>query len=201
MIFITSDSNFTLDEKLNISNWNIDDYTTDYGFRSATFDRVDDTRSINYPVALFLLDISAKGIKNALIIFLPIFFSMLLGLFALMVPLTFGKPNFRGIGFATASVTSLLGYRFVIQSMTPSVAYVTTTDSVYTLALITGFISFILLIIGTYLASARHVSEDMSKRELVYSQWATEMLNLAFTIMFVVLFIVAALFLYRILLL
>lgn len=108
MVFITADENFNIDRSLKLSNWAIDDITTDYGYRRASFDKIDENKHLEYPLALFTLTFSSMGIKDALIIFIPILFSILLGLFSLFIPLVYGELNVLGQAFSTVDRKSVV---------------------------------------------------------------------------------------------
>ncbi|MCK4265154.1 hypothetical protein KAW80_02225 [Candidatus Babeliales bacterium] len=196
MVFITSDASFTVDKRMALSNWVIDDYTTDYGFRVTKFEQVDEKKHLAYPLAIFVVDFSNIGVKNALIIFIPILFSILLGLFSLLVPLVYGIYNWVGITFATAAITSILGYRFVIQNMMPKVGYTTITDAVYTLTLAIVFVPFVLQVIISFMVSVKHkkIPEEVA---FGLARW----LNVLMSMAFIILTLITIIFLYKIMIL
>jgi hypothetical protein len=147
MIFTTTDSGFNISPRLTLANWNIGSVKTSYGFSQSVLDPYDDDKETESPEALFIINIMGIGIKNILIIFIPLLFGLLISLFSLL--LSYAQEE--GIKFmrtlSSAGITSLLAYRFVIQSIIPNVGYSTTTDSIYTLCLLTAFIPFIMQII------------------------------------------------------
>jgi hypothetical protein len=151
MTLITGDASFVISPTVSLPSWSIDDTTTDYGYSTARLDQVDDKKQIAYPQALFLISFSNIGIKDALIIFIPILFSILLGLFLLLIPYGTLGSNEVILSLSTVAITALLAYRFVIQNMMPTVGYLTTTDSVYTFGLLVTFILFFFRVIGTVL--------------------------------------------------
>lgn len=139
-VFNVLNTSFVVDKEANVSNWIIRNLTTNFGYKENLFDQADMTKSILKPIALFTIDFTKAGIKTALIIFIPIFLAFLLALFSFLLLIN----NF--IGRATLSVsslTALLGYRFVIQTLMPKVHYFTTVDYVYLTLLFMAFIIFI----------------------------------------------------------
>lgn len=149
MTLITEDASFGIAPTISLPSWSIDDTTTDFGYSMARLDKVDDKKQIAYPQALFLISFSSIGIKDALIIFIPILFSILLALFLLLIPYGAMGSNEVILSLTIVAITVLLAYRFVIQNIMPTVGYLTTTDSVYTYALFATFVPFIFRLIGT----------------------------------------------------
>ena len=102
------------------------------------------------------------------IIFIPlltaIFFSLLS--FALAVSNLIGR-----FSITITAVTALLGYRFVIERMMPSVSYFTTTDMVYTILLLFALLCFVFQLVFTreYSFLKRESSSKQSELRDKYS--------------------------------
>jgi hypothetical protein len=141
-----------------------------------------------------MIEFSSAGSKDALIIFIPILFTVLLGLFALLMPLAFDEDNYLGLTLAAAAITSHLAYRFVIQTMMPSVGYTITTDSVYVFALVILFVCFAFIIIGSYIAATLTQKNAASREEKVLT---IQEINLWFVISFIGLLIISVVCLYN----
>ncbi len=149
MMLLTKDARFNLSPHLLLGNWQIDDWETDYGFSRAKFDTSDLRKVTETPEVLFSLLVVNIGVKNILVIFVPLLFALLLALFSLLIPYTFENAHENALMFsvASASVASILAYRFVIQRLMPSVGYMTTTDYVFVLCLLVCMAIFLLHIL------------------------------------------------------
>ena len=145
MIYTTHDAAMNLSPMLLLGNWRITDWKTQYGYSDASFDATDVRKDTASPEAMFLLQVASVGVKNILIIFMPLLFTLLLSLFSLLIPYRFEAATENALMFtvASAAVASLLGYRFVIQTLMPQVGYMTTTDYVFVLCLMVSTVIFL----------------------------------------------------------
>ena len=166
VIFEVVNTNFTVNPNIFISNWKVHRLNTNRGYTQNILDQVDESKKTEKPIAVFMIDFVKGGIRKAFIIFVPIFLSFLLGLFAFLLTIS----NIVGRAtLAVSSVSTLLGYRFVIERMMPSVGYFTTTDHVYVILLAFAFAMFVfqtLLVRKTMLASELKMSQN-EKRDRI----------------------------------
>ncbi len=196
LILKTHDTGFNISPLRHLSNWRLDDWTTDFGYSVAEFDKSDDAKRAYYPEAIFLIDFSNIGIKNILILFVPILFALLLGLFSLLVPygLKEGREsNALMFSLASAAVASLLAYRFVIQTIMPNVGYATILDQVFMICLIVTTFIFLIQIIF-FLTAIRRIEEGPNPQK------ALDAVNFACMVLFFVLSVLVLYNLYTILL-
>lgn len=137
MMLRTQDSQLNVSPQLLLGNWRIDDWKTHYGYSRARFDASDIRKTRETPEVVFSLSVGNIGMKNTLVIFVPLLFALLLALFSLLIPYKFENSHENALMFsvASASVASILAYRFVIQGLMPRVGYMTTTDYVFVLCL------------------------------------------------------------------
>lgn len=137
-------------DKLFTSNWLLHSLNTASGYSSLKIDEHNKHQVLRTPKAVFTINFEKAGINKILIIFMPLFAAIFLALLTFL--LSFNSTSAKTTLSVTA-VTALLGYRFVIQQMSPPVGYFTTTDKIFIFFIgITFFIMlFQLLLLRQYL--------------------------------------------------
>ncbi|MFH0898065.1 MAG: hypothetical protein V1855_00620 [bacterium] len=121
-------SSLVLSDRVFISNWVVHNKNILLGYKELDYDQFNTQRKVQNPTIVFSIDFKKVGIKNVLIIFVPIFAAVFLALFIFLMSFN----NYIGkITLAVTSITALLGYRFVIQKMMPVIGYLTITDALY----------------------------------------------------------------------
>ncbi|MCK4499550.1 hypothetical protein KAU11_03585 [Candidatus Babeliales bacterium] len=140
MFFHVDNAYFNSAEGIFIPNWQIRDMNTDSGYVSPQLDNRKQDKKESYPQASFTLNVEKAGIRKVLVIFLPLFLAIFLAIFSFMMNLDNARMRMM---MGSSAVTALLGYRFVIENMLPSVGYFTTTDFVYVLLLALAFSVFV----------------------------------------------------------
>jgi len=96
------------------------------------------------PVATFELDYSQFNVRDVITLFLPLLLSCYIALFS------FSLSSGVALGLALGSVTSMLTYRWVIDSLSPHVGYFMMTDYVFVFFLLVSVFSLFTMIIETY---------------------------------------------------
>jgi hypothetical protein len=113
-----------------------------YGGIGENFDTYSKEAVLYYPVAYFTLEYVKKGMKNALIIVLPIILMLFISLFAMALDPT--KYKTTSISLATTALSAIIAYRFIIEKISPEVAYFMLSDYLYFIFLIAIFVLFLL---------------------------------------------------------
>lgn len=140
MIFEVSSNAFRVSPAIFISNWALKDISTDSGYSISKLDDQEQFREYASPRAAFTMSFQKSGFRKVLIIFLPLFFAIFFSFLSFMM----NDINTVGRYYASVTaVTSLIGYRFVIEQMMPEVGYFTIADSIYIALLIAALASFI----------------------------------------------------------
>ena len=170
VLYTTHDGALSVSPMLLLGNWRIKNWRTKHGYSDAEFDSTDARKDTASPEAVFELRVASVGVKNILIIFMPLLFTLLLALFSLLIPYKYDDTRENALMFtvASAAVASILGYRFVIQSMMPQVGYMTTTDDIFLLCLVVAMIIFlihILFFLTLMQRSLRLDKESLAVRE------------------------------------
>lgn len=148
MVFNSGIKNFTLAEATNIGGWQIVDRSVRTGYSTAYLQSDNRQIDLNHPKVVFSMSVKRDGIQGILLIFLPLFLIAFITLFALSFD---PEESSRSIlSLATSGVASLIGYRFVIQSVSPDIGYFMLSDHIFILflAFVFAIFAFTLLLIN-----------------------------------------------------
>jgi len=115
-------------DKLFTSNWLVHSLATVSGYTAIHLDEHNKHQVLRSPKAVFTINFEKAGVNKILIIFVPLFAAIFLALLTFL--LSFNSTSAKTTLSVTA-VTALLGYRFVIQQLSPPVGYFTTTDKIF----------------------------------------------------------------------
>lgn len=157
MYFMVDGSSFQLLGNFLSANWRVVDLNVDSGFERISLDKENESKKVEAPKAMFVINFGKASIKQTMIIFIPLFATTIFSLvsFAMKLSNTVGRFT-----LAVSAVTALLGYRFVLEQMMPKVGYFTTTDAIYIFLLVFSFICFLFQLMIT--RQAEH-SKDTPK--------------------------------------
>jgi len=111
------------------------------GYTESRLDMYDSSKIISHPKTVFSIDFRRSGIRNSLLILLPLFLIFFLSLFSLAFDPE--KQITTIMSLSTVGVTSLLAYRFVIENMTPKVGYFVFSDQIFILLLAATLLVFV----------------------------------------------------------
>lgn len=146
MVFVVDASSFQMLKNLAPAGWKFRDTNVDAGFVPLILDQQDESKKVEHPKAIFVLNFIKAGARKALIIFVPLFSAVFLSMLAFVM----NAANIVGkFSLAISAVTALLGYRFVIEQIMPYVGYFTTTDGIYLFLLVFAFINFAIQLLLT----------------------------------------------------
>lgn len=145
MIFISYTPFFNLSDHIFFSGWDFYGTSLKTGY-SETMQKIAKTYGINidaytHPMIIYSIDFRREGIRDVLLIILPLFLIYFLSLFCFSFDPS--KQSNTILALASAGVTSLLAYRFVIEGMTPKVGYFVLSDYMFILFLAVSLIEFI----------------------------------------------------------
>lgn len=139
-LFRIQNSSFTSSPHLNTPSYEIRDSSAQVGYEESDFFVGSKKLAIRHPAIVFTLSLKRQGFRLATLIFLPILIILSFGLFALVLPSTM---IYSSAALAVSCITGLLGYRFVIEGISPRVGYFTLTDYIYNTILFAAFITFL----------------------------------------------------------
>lgn len=159
-------------DTLFISNWLVHSSQCVSGYKSLRFDQYDPKKKLRNPKTIFTINFQKSGINRILLILLPLFMAIFLALFSFLMSFNNyqGKPT-MGI----TAITALLGYRFVIQQMSPTVGYFTLTDKIFIFCLLFAFAIFIFqtLLVRHYMALMEREKLKRSEQPETDTQFLT----------------------------
>lgn len=148
VMFESYDAGFTMQEGIFIPGWYVVSEGVRTGYAQAQLEVYDPSKMVLNPKVVFEIDFERSGAQQILLIFLPLFLIFFTGLFS------FGFDPEKSTNLvwtlASASVASMISYRFVIQNMSPTIGYFTFSDIVFTLFLAFSFAGFLFNIILVY---------------------------------------------------
>jgi hypothetical protein len=129
VIFNSSLAQFNVTEELQTPGWIFYDHSVRTGYIISKLDASDDSKDIYYPVTIFQLDFRRSGLRQALLIILPI----MIIFYTLMFSLALDPVELKTmiISLSVGAVTAILAYRFVIENLSPQVGYFMVADSIY----------------------------------------------------------------------
>lgn len=146
LVFDVSPSGFTISNAIFIRGWNIINTAVNTGYEEWVFDKYEDRRTVRHPKIIFSMDFKRSGNRFVFIILLPVFLIFFIGLFSFGFDPEDSNSRSVMMSLSSASLGSLLGYRFVINNMAPpGVGYFMLSDHIFdiflTLAVVELFIA------------------------------------------------------------
>ncbi|MCK4265151.1 hypothetical protein KAW80_02210 [Candidatus Babeliales bacterium] len=142
MGYLAKGSGFSIADNIYAAGWQYNNRKVEYGYSVSELDIQDKEKNILYPRVIFSIGFKKSGIRNVFLIVIPLLLMYFTGLFALSLD---AEKHARAImGLALGSMTSLLSYRFVIETLSPKVGYFTAADYLFTYILVVIFLSFLL---------------------------------------------------------
>jgi len=140
LIFSSSLSSFLISDDILIISWRPVDRGVETGFDVSILDKFDPNKNVYHPKTLFSIDFRRIGIQDIFLIFLP----LCLMVFICFFSFGFDPPDesMRILTLSLSSITGLITYRFVLQSLTPQVGYFILSDCFFLLFLALNFICF-----------------------------------------------------------
>ena len=133
-VFDIDQNDYTLAENLYSPGWAIVEHSAQGGYSQAMASP--DTLSMQ-PKAIFSIGLSKQDYRQLLLIILPLLVIFYFGIFAFSI-----KDIVLAITLVLASVSGLVAYSFVIQTLSPQVGYLMLSDYMFLLFLGTIFVVF-----------------------------------------------------------
>ncbi len=147
VVFDASPSGFTVSDSIFIRGWEIVSTGVNTGYEEWVFDKHEDRRTIRHPKVVYSIDFKRSGNRFIFLILLPIFLIFFIGLFSFAFSPEDSNSRSVIMSLASASLASLLGYRFVINNMAPSgVGYFMLSDHIFNLFLTLAFLELFVAI-------------------------------------------------------
>ena len=145
VIFESFQRSFIVKPEADIFGWNQINSSVKTGYAEAKIDPHDERKTLFYPLVIFSIDYARYGIRFLLSILLPLLLIFYLVMFS------FSLDKKPGIGLAIGGVTAILGYRFVIERLSPPAGYFMISDYIFFLLLIVSCLIFFINVFDHYL--------------------------------------------------
>lgn len=138
-IFNSSQREFVVKQTAHTFGWELLGTTVTSGYDQSVIDEYDAQKTLRYARIVFAMDFSRYGTRYILSILLPLLLIFYLTLFCFSI--MGGRTNTT---LAAGSITAILAYRFVIESLSPAVGYFMLSDYLFFLFLGASFTIFFL---------------------------------------------------------
>jgi len=135
------------------------------GYISEQQNKYSTKTTLSYPVAYFTIEYFRKGMRNTLLILLPILLMLFIALFAILLNQEQYKTSI--ISISTATLTTVIAYRFIIENISPKGGYFMLSDYLYFIFLLALFVIFLLSFVIDKLTSLQKQIFVMSTHIIV----------------------------------
>lgn len=148
MIFDDLDqaNSFILSPEISGVEWGVHATNNFPGMIVASLDDHVKDKSVEYPAIGFTITFIRKSFKDLLVLFMPIFSATLFTWLSLLMNVSNEVGRFS---LSITAFTAILGYRFVIEQVSPQVGYFTLLDSFYLVFLALCFFVFVFHLVIT----------------------------------------------------
>jgi hypothetical protein len=148
-IYTSAEKNFECQDDMHLQGWEIVGKKVEIGYGQQNLYLDHTLTKIIIPKVAFTLACSRTGVRHLMIIMLPLFVIYCIALISFLLNLETQQEKI--IEIISASLAGLIGYRFVLESMSPSVDYFMISDYIYLLFLAALFVLFLLILLHRYI--------------------------------------------------
>ncbi len=136
IVLISNNSNLLIKDKIFTGDWKQINSEVYYGYSISQIDKFNPEKTSTYPTVVFLIDFEKTGVKDSLIIFVPLYIALFLSLFSLILSIN----NTKGmLSLSVGSISALLFDLFILEKLTPDVSYFTLSDKIFAILLVSVF--------------------------------------------------------------
>ncbi len=143
VIFDCDNGSVSIGNNLELNDWNVVGTEAQSGYDYIASSLGNYSNPIPYPRVLYTLNIKKVGLRKFAFVILPVILILFISSSALML------GNFSdniALLISIGSLTGVLAYRYVLNSMSPNVGYFTLAEYIYNYCLIAIFIGFLLVL-------------------------------------------------------
>lgn len=144
IVFVSAERDLIIKTDELQSGWHRIDHFVDTGYLESTIDSYDNRNTQYHPAVTFSIDYERYGVRFILSIFLPLLLIFYVTLFG------FSLDEGSALHNAVGGVTGILGYRFVIDNLSPKVGYFMISDSIFFLILSLSGFALVLFIVVVF---------------------------------------------------
>lgn len=157
VIFQSAERDMTIKSDETQAGWHRIDQDINTGYLESAIDTYDKRNTQYHPAVTFSVDYERYGIRFILSIFLPLLLIFYVALFG------FSLDEGSALRNAVGGVTGILGYRFVIDNLSPKVGYFMISDYIFFLILTLTCFTLILFIITVF----RRTTITVAAKEII----------------------------------
>lgn len=143
-LFQTNEQDLVVGKNVNVYGWKFVGKEATAGYLTTELDPGDLHKNSHTIATVFSLFYSFVGLRFAISVFLPLLMIFFISLFCF----SFGDTARTSI--AVGTVTALLAYRFVIDSMSPKVGYFMLSDYLFFSVLASTFFVFFIIVLDAF---------------------------------------------------
>jgi hypothetical protein len=136
VLFDSSEREFVVNADVTTLGWSRINREAKAGYVDVHVDEYDDRKTRSYPIGMFAIDYERFGSRFMLSILLPLFLLFYLSLFSFSLGID------DGVKLAMGSITVIVGYRFVIERLSPTVGYFMISDYIFSFILLLSCLVF-----------------------------------------------------------
>lgn len=142
--YVSNRQDFVINSITPIPGWDIVDHNVSVGFSERFVTMMPDEQEFLFrsPSAVFSIDFQRVGVRRIFTIFIPLLLLFLITLSTLSFAPS-GPLATTGIGLSAAVISGLIGYRFVIERMSPKVGYLLLSDYIFLIFLVVSCVVFL----------------------------------------------------------
>lgn len=150
VIFKSRNANFVVVPDMKVVGWHEFKHDVETGYIVTRYNEVDKLNKLEYPVAAFTIDYGRQSnVRNVIIIVLPMLLLFFISLFSLIIDPE--KWFATAISIPIQGIVGLIAYRFVMETMSPTVGYFMYSDFFFFLFLSLMFCILLLHTMGLFL--------------------------------------------------
>ena len=142
IILFSTPNEFVLSPGISITGWQIHNSAVYTGYSTSLLEKTDLENKVSHPRIIFALGYNHAGMRNALTIVLPLILILFMALFSFIMLPSGGAPTASIIALSSGAVSALIGYRFVIENLSPKVGYFLLSDKIFFLFLAVSILIF-----------------------------------------------------------
>jgi len=143
-LFYSENRYFLVKANIREFGWENLEKLIEYGYKTVHLDVHESIEEHSYNVVNFMIDLKRTSYRYIMSIVMPLLLIFYLSLFS------FSMSGATRVSLPAAGLTGIVSFRFVIDSLSPSVGYFMVSDYLFLLFLAATFLSLVLVLFDTF---------------------------------------------------
>ena len=143
--FVTKPDQFVLSDNATTFGWLAVEQQVHSGYITK---QLANDKTVSYPRVLYSIDFIRNSFKDVLLLLLPLLVTFFMSMFTFSYDHEVYRSSILSVGVAT--VSAMVGYRFVINNAAPKVPYFMLVDWLFVLFLLLGFTVFLINVFNLF---------------------------------------------------